>query len=636
MLGDGANNGEGGTSGPCVPKTCAQLGYTCGPNSDGCDNVIQCGTCTAPEFCGAGGYSKCGGNTTVLEGGSGCTPRTCAELGFNCGPAGDGCGGLIPSCGACNGVQICGGGGKASVCGDDVDGGCTNLCLQQVACSNGGTTTITGTVYAPTPPAYLPPGGSPDPLYDALVYVPNAPVQAFAPGLTCDVCGAQASGDPLVSFTTGPTGKFTLTNAPCGTNIPLVIQLGRWRRQITIPSVACCQDNALTPDETRLPRTSAEGDIPFMAIVTGYIDPIECILPKIGIDVSEFTNPGGGGRVELYKADSAGGGAVIDANTPLSSALYNSPAALNAHDLVIFDCEAAEYDKSATAQANVIDYANAGGRVFASHFSYVWLFDDAPFSSTAAWQVDQTPYPPNPLTADINTSFQKGMDFSTWLGNLNPSALLGPNTILVQEPRHDTNSVNVPPSQLFLTADPATSPNNPLEFTFNTPIMPDAGPQCGRVLFSDFHVSTSGTGMGTFPTECPIAPMTPQEKVLEFMLFDLTSCIQQTTPPPPPTCTPMTCAAQHIECGPADDGCGNLIECGPCTAPAQCGAGNHFGQCSNPDGGYCIPKTCKEQSTECGPIGDGCGHLLNCGKCDPPQTCGGGGHPGNCGGGGNQ
>jgi hypothetical protein len=94
--------------GACVKKTCAGLGYNCGPAGDGCGGQINCGTCTAPQTCGGGGKpSVCGG---------GCTPKTCAELGFNCGPAGDGCGGML-SCGTCTSPQTCGGGGQPSVCG---------------------------------------------------------------------------------------------------------------------------------------------------------------------------------------------------------------------------------------------------------------------------------------------------------------------------------------------------------------------------------------------------------------------------------------------------------------------------------------------------------------------------------------
>jgi len=55
-----------GSVGPsCTPKTCAELGAACGPQNDGCNNVLQCGTCTAPETCGGGGVpNHCGGSST--------------------------------------------------------------------------------------------------------------------------------------------------------------------------------------------------------------------------------------------------------------------------------------------------------------------------------------------------------------------------------------------------------------------------------------------------------------------------------------------------------------------------------------------------------------------------------------------
>src|SRR5205807_1623542 len=82
-----------------------------------------------------------------------------------------------------------------------------------------------------------------DPLVNVLVYVPNAPVLPFAPGVSCDTCDGATSivtGSPLVSTTTGVDGTFTLPNMPVGKNIPLVIQNGRWRRQMVIPDVASC------------------------------------------------------------------------------------------------------------------------------------------------------------------------------------------------------------------------------------------------------------------------------------------------------------------------------------------------------------------------------------------------------------
>ena len=41
-------NLEAGVVNNCKPKTCAAEGFTCGWNSDGCGNAIQCGPCTTP------------------------------------------------------------------------------------------------------------------------------------------------------------------------------------------------------------------------------------------------------------------------------------------------------------------------------------------------------------------------------------------------------------------------------------------------------------------------------------------------------------------------------------------------------------------------------------------------------------
>ena len=78
------------------------------------------------------------------------------------------------------------------------------------------------------------------PLYNAVVYVPNGEVKPFTPGLTCDRCGSPTSGDPLVTSLTDATGTFTLRNVPAGTSFPLVMQIGKWRRVVTIPAVPAC------------------------------------------------------------------------------------------------------------------------------------------------------------------------------------------------------------------------------------------------------------------------------------------------------------------------------------------------------------------------------------------------------------
>jgi len=83
-----------------------------------------------------------------------------------------------------------------------------------------------------------------------------------------------------------------------------------------------------------------------------------------------------------------------------------------------------------------------------------------------------------------------------------------------------------------------------IHFTFNTPIHPKStdagpGPQCGRVLYSSFHVSDGSLANGprVLPDACRNDPLTNDEKALAFMIFDLTACIQADdeipTPPIP-------------------------------------------------------------------------------------------------------
>ena len=50
-------------------------------------------------------------------------------------------------------------------------------------------------------------------------------------------------------------------------------------------------------------------------------------------------------------------------------------------------CVGNQVAQTTTAQQNIIDYTSAGGRVYATHYGYVWLYDDAPFDWTAKWDV---------------------------------------------------------------------------------------------------------------------------------------------------------------------------------------------------------------------------------------------------------
>jgi len=281
--------------------------------------------------------------------------------------------------------------------------------------------------------------------------------------------------------------------------------------------------------------------------------------------------------------------------------------------------------KTPSQLANIVSYTSAGGRAFATHFSYAWLYNNVPFNATATWAVNSAL--PATATGEVDTSFLKGKTFAQWLALVNALNIsVNPPDMTITAPRHDFSAVNAPAQRWMYTV--GQNPNFPLNYSFDTPW--NSNTQCGRVVFSDFHVATGSGTCGNkacaFPAECDANPMTGQEKALEYMIWDLASCVP---PPPPPKCTPTTCLAQNLSCGPAGDGCGNLLNCGACVLPQTCGGGGVSGKCGN--GGSCVPKTCQQLNINCGPTGDGCGNQLNCGACVLPATCGGGGVAGQCG-----
>src|SRR5262249_18373446 len=150
------------------------------------------------------------------------------------------------------------------------------------------------------------------------------------------------------------------------------------------------------------------------------------------------------------------------------------------------------------------------------------------FSGTALWNVEQHPSPADQL-GYIDMSFPKGQALAQWLQIVGASFFLG--EIPLQVIRHDHDGP-VAPSQSWMTIDDINFFGANVHYTFNTPVGVPASQQCGRVLYDDFHVENVGDSKGMlFPTECAAGPMTAQEKLLEFMIFDLGSCVTQDQPP---------------------------------------------------------------------------------------------------------
>ncbi len=427
-------------------------------------------------------------------------------------------------------------------------------------CPSGVHTTLSGVVYDPA---------LQDPLYNITVYVPqSATLPAFTAGASCNICSALYP--PIVASTvTDATGTFTLKNVPPGSNVPLVVQTGKWRREYTLPSVTKCIDNKV-PDKTlRLPKNQIHGDgtLPDIAISTGHADSLECLLLRMGVDADEWTaGAAGPGHIHIFQ----GNGATTNPPAPASyQTLWDSTSDLMKYDVALLSCEGAETaNLSDAGRQSLLDYSNAGGRVFASHYHYAFFYTGA-FAALnmATWYrgenaLDDTmSFPGQIYTTLLNgQTFPEGTALGKWLGVVNALDANGELTIFYARHNADILPPAGPmgtPSQPWIVLDKSVTDDSPRNvpvangaqyFSIDTPVA--QAQKCGRVVYSDLHVSgglgamepgvsyfttdypnymegrrgTTATGY-TVPDDCAMHALTPQEKALEFMIFDLSSCL---------------------------------------------------------------------------------------------------------------
>ncbi len=433
--------------------------------------------------------------------------------------------------------------------------GCTNLQCQVHSCPGGvAGAQVTGQVFDPA---------GRDPLYNVVVYIPNSPGGKLDPiplGVNSASCSCDAlfSGEPLAVALTDAEGNFTLTGAPDGADIPLVVQIGKWRKEITLPPVAPCATTSA--GKITLPKSFSDGayaSLPNIAVSTGMADALECLLTRIGVDESLFTGSKSGPGVHIFQGT---GNAVAGGSLASSAALWDDLPDLLGYDIVMLSCEGdPTYGVDATTAGYMASYVSQGGRVFAEHYHYAFFVDPSsgsaypPFANVANWlNIDGgTDFYTQDISGIIEPTlaggrpFPEGAALKAWLGAVGALSIDGEIVVPEGNAMHDATVTAGNLATAWVQTDPSVSPASTQYFSWDMPFdaaKNDAGvPQyCGRAVFSNMHVAGSANdypgGSGTVPAGCDSrAALWPDEKAIEFILFDLSSCLVPigSTPKPP-------------------------------------------------------------------------------------------------------
>ncbi len=390
-----------------------------------------------------------------------------------------------------------------------------------VDCGDGQRTIVSGVVRDPAGRV---------PVYNAVVYILSGTLSYLPESASCEAC---ADVSALSRAFTDETGHFEL-EAPAGVNVPLVIQIGKWRRELVLPLVKACSKNpTLDAELTRLPRRHSEGNMPMMAVTSGQADSMPCFLRRLGIADEEFTTPAGTGHVHVFADCNAGPGtdafaASRGGDFPPVSALYEA-ANLQRYDAVLLGCDDGVCPEQIPQYAEEVQrYADLGGHLFLAHWQSAWLQ-----SGPNVWQgllVPRQPpqLAPEPLRAQVDVSFPKGSLLADWL------VLTGASSQRGELELHDATlqySAAASPMRRWLFAGENSTPSvddSVLGLTLATPVSAPEDKLCGSVTFTGFHVANPAqpdSSAVRFPEGCAGVDLSPQEKLLEFLLFDRPTCV---------------------------------------------------------------------------------------------------------------
>jgi hypothetical protein len=143
-----------------------------------------------------------------------------------------------------------------------------------------------------------------------------------------------------------------------------------------------------------------------------------------------------------------------------------------------------------------------------------------------------------PTTDTIDeTHNPKGPSFATWMQNVNvtipPMPPIPRDAIPIKDGTGKSTAISVDNNNVerwvYLQKDATTQLTQ--NFQFSTPNEKPLEDRCGKVVFSDMHVSggplkDANAKVLPYPASCgTMNDLSAQEKALAFMFFDISSCV---------------------------------------------------------------------------------------------------------------
>jgi hypothetical protein len=399
------------------------------------------------------------------------------------------------------------------------------------AMCNGQPTTLTGTVVAPN---------GHDPISNAFAYVPTS-VGTFPATVSCELCN-QPVDDASATVTTGADGSFVLdiSNLAATAQIKLTVNKGRFRRATTIP-IKACTSNVVPSGSTTLPGKAGTGDdVPKIAVATGNKDQLDVVLAAMGLDAMAGFDCYEG-RIQPTS------GTLKTLTTPCGKRgnltsiedLLGNETKLESYNLLFLSCVPGKF-KSLTASqqttitSNLKTWTQKGGRLFVTDNSYDYLAqafpndvgfaggdtaidaanvgvgnNSSPLSyagkindaTLAAWMAQVGAIPPGGSTLTLSGYMNK------W------SVVQSLPATTVDEV--DATNAQAYSSATSTTAGPAMTYPQSIKFD-----VAGAGGACGRAIYTSYHTLDSTTA-----SVDPTVQLSPQERVLEYLMFEAGSCV---------------------------------------------------------------------------------------------------------------